>query len=169
MTYRDEFAWEVGDPFLSAAGRLYEGNGFLRSLQANVSAKAPLRGLDSGVGTGEWDFGAGASAFTSLAGTYVFFDLTYWWYGDLPELELADGLSYGVGLSRPVFDAKGSLMVSYFGAEPLIESMDRPASLGFGASYSPRVGRSLSGGVAVGLSESSPDVSVYAGWSLRVR
>ena len=51
----------------------------------------------------------------------------------------------------------------------MIESMERPASIALGVGYSPRLGRSLSGGVAAGLSESSPDLSVYFGWSLTVR
>jgi hypothetical protein len=168
VAYRDDFTWTLGDPFLSASARLHEGSGLVRSVQAQVATKAPLRGLDSGVGTGEWDVGAGASAFASVGGTYAFVDAAYWWYGDLPDLELVDGLSYGVGLSRPILDSRGSVMVSYFGAKSPIASMDAPMSVGLGASYSPRVGRSFSGGVTMGLSESSPDVSVYAGWSVRI-
>lgn len=169
VTYRDEFAWAVGDPFFSASAGVYEGTGFLRSIRTQVSAKAPLRGIDSGVGTGEWDVGLGGSAFASLGGTFVFADVARWWFGDLPDLELRDGLTYGAGLSRSILDSSGSVMVSFFGASPLIESMERPASLALGLSYSPRVGRSLSGGLAAGLSESSPGLSVYAGWSLAVR
>jgi hypothetical protein len=167
VVYRDEFALELGDPFFSTGLRLYEGTGFIRSVQVQGHGKAPVRGLDSGVGTGEWDFGAGASAFASLApGTYAFVDLGYWWYGDLPELELVDGLSYGVGISQAILDSRGSVMLSFLGADPIVDSLARPASLGIGASYSTRPGRMVSGGASVGLSESSPDVSVYVGWSV---
>jgi len=168
VTYRDDFAWALGDPFLSGSARLYEGSGVLRSVLAQVSTKAPLRGLDSGVGTGEWDVGAGGSAFAALGTTYAFVDLAYWWYGDLPELELGDGPSYGVGLSRAV-GSRVSLMASFFGAASPIGSMDSPASVGLGASYIPRLGRSFSAGMAIGLTEASPDVSIYAGWSVRTR
>lgn len=169
VTYQDQFTWSVGDPFLSASTAVYEGTGILRSVRTQVSAKAPLRGIDSGVGTGEWDVGVGGSAFASIGGTFVFADVARWWFGDLPDLELRDGATYGAGVSRSVLDARGSIMVSFFGASPLIESMERPASLALGLSFSPRLGRSLSGGVALGLSESSPDLSVYAGWSLTLR
>lgn len=168
VIYRDAFEWAVGDPYVSTTVTVYEGDGLLRALQAHGSTKAPLRDLDSGVGTGEWDFGAGGSAVASVADTYAFVDLSYWWYGDLPELELQDGLAYGFGLSRSVLDAKGSVMVSFYGSAAPIASMDRPASVGLGLGYTPRLGRSLSGGVVVGLSESSPDLAVYAGWSLRI-
>jgi hypothetical protein len=167
VAYADAFSLEVGDPLLSGALRLYEGTGFVRSVQIQGSSKPPLRGLESGVGTGEWDFGAGASAFASLAtGTYLFADLSYWWYGDLPELELTDGLSYGLGISRAAFDSRGSILVSFLGADTIIETMERPMSLGLGASYSLESGQSVSGGLTFGLTESSPDFSVYAGWSV---
>jgi hypothetical protein len=169
VTYRDEYALELGDPFFTAAARVYEGTGVLRSVQTQLSTKAPLRDLDSGVGTGEWDFGAGGSAFAALGSTYAFIDVGYWWYGDLPHLELADGLTYGIGLSRSLLDSRGSLLASFLGADPAIASMDRPAAVGLGFSYSPRLGRSVSTGVMVGLSEASPDLSVYAGWSMKVR
>jgi hypothetical protein len=59
-------------------------------------------------------------------------------------------------------------MASFSGAHAAIPSMDAPASLGLGFSYMPSLGRSFSTGLTLGLSESSPDFSVYAGWSLTV-
>jgi len=168
VTYRNEFTGEVGDPFFSSAVRVYEGDGVLRSIQARVSTKAPLRDVASGVGTGEWDFGAGGTAFAALGGTFVFADVAYWWYGDMPELELADGLTYGVGISRAFLEGRASIMASFLGAAATIETMESPASVGLGVGYIPRPGRSFSAGLALGLSESSPDLSVYAGWSLGI-
>jgi len=169
ITYRDRFTVEVGDPLFSGSVPLYEGDGVLRSVRTQLSAKAPLRTVDSGVGTGEWDFGIGGSAFAAAGGTFFFVDVGRWWFGDLPDLELRDGVTYGAGVSRALFDARGSLMLSFFGATSLIESMDRPASLALGLSHGAGPGRTVSGGVAVGLSESSPDVSAYLGWSLTLK
>jgi len=166
VTYRDQFTWEVGDPFFSSALRVFEGDGVLRSVQARVSTKAPLRDVDSGVGTGQWDFGAGGTAFAAVGGTFVFADVAYWWYGDMPELELVDGLTYGLGVSRAFHEGRASVMASFLGAAATIETMKSPASVGLGVGYIPSPGRSFSAGLAVGLSESSPDLSVYAGWSL---
>lgn len=168
VTYRNEFSTTLGDPFFTAGMTLREGTGTLRSIRTHVSAKAPVRDVDSGVGTGEWDVGAGASAFTAFGGAYAFVDLSYWWYGDMPGLELADGLSYGVGLSRGILNARGSVMASFYGAHAIIDTMDRPAAIGLGLSYVPTLGRSLSAGLTIGLSEASPDFSVYTGWSLPV-
>ncbi|MGD2047403.1 MAG: hypothetical protein PVF90_02700 [Gemmatimonadota bacterium] len=168
VVYSNELSMAIGDPFFTAGVGLYQGTGVIRSVQARGSTKAPLRGVDSGVGTGEWDFGAGASVFGALGDVYLFGDVSYWWYGDMPGLELVDGIGYGVGVSRSVMGARGSLMASFSGAHAAIPSMDAPASLGLGFSYMPSLGRSFSTGLTLGLSESSPDFSVYAGWSLTV-
>ena len=114
------------------------------------------------------DFGAGGTAFAALGGTFVFADVAYWWYGDMPELELVDGLTYGIGVSRAFHEGRASVMASFLGAAATIETMKSPASLGLGFGYIPRPGRSFSAGLALGLSESSPDLSVYAGWSLGI-
>jgi len=168
VTYSDEFTWSVGDPFLSAGARVFEGSGTLRSIQTRVTVKAPVRDVDSGVGTGQWDTGTGVAAMAALGPTYVFADLSYWWYGDLADLELADGFTYSAGISRSAFGGRGSVMLSFLGSQAVIATMDRPASVGLGVSYLPRLGRSFSSGVTFGLSESSPDFSVYAGWSIRL-
>ena len=67
-----------------------------------------------------------------------------WWFGDLPDREFRDGLMYGAGVSRAIFGTS-SIMVSFFGSSPVIESMERPAPLAVGLSHSSRAGRSLSG------------------------
>lgn len=169
VSYRNTFAWEVGDPFFSTAVRVHEGGGVLRSVQARVATKAPLRDADSGVGTGEWDFGVGGTAFGALGSTFVFVDVAYWWYGDMPGLELVDGPTYGIGVSRSLLGGHASVTASFLGAAATIETMERPASVGLGVGYTPRAGRSLSAGLALGLSESSPDLAVYAGWSVGIR
>jgi hypothetical protein len=99
---------------------------------------------------------------------HVFADVGYWWYGDLMDLELADGLAYSAGLSYGVLAGRGSVMVSFLGSDAVIATMDRPASVALGAGYLPRLGLSLSSGVSVGLSESSPDFSIHGGWSVRL-
>lgn len=166
VVFADQFDWTVGDPFLNAFATVFEGTGFVRSVQVRSAAKVPVRDVDSGVGTGEWDLGVGGSAFVGVGSFYFFGDLAYWWYGDLPELELVDGLAYGAGVSRSFMDARGSVMVSFLGAQKAIETLDAPASLALSLGYLPRIGRSYSIGAAVGLTEASPDFSIYLGWGV---
>lgn len=168
VVFRDSYEVQVGDPLISAGLEAFSGLGLVRSFLLQGSAKAPLRSLESGVGTGAWDFGAGASLVLGRGYTLLFGDVTYWWFGDLPELELAGGLFYSVAVSRAVMDARASLMLTLAGGTSVIDTVDPPLAAGAGFLYSLGDGRSLSLGANVGLTEGSPDFSTYLGWSLRL-
>jgi len=66
-------------------------------------------------------------------------------------------------------EARTSVTVSYFGGSRLIESMQPPRSVAVELGFFRETGRSDSPGLMVGLTESSPDLSLYVGWSLRLR
>jgi hypothetical protein len=168
VTYRDEYTLAVGDPFLSASATIVEDRGILRSLRIQGSGKVPLRDLDSGVGTGAWDGGLGASALTGRGRFFVFADVMYWWFGDLPELEIDDGVTYGTGAMWAHSGGRASLSLSYFAGSRIIDTMDPPRSIGVGFGSIRSTGRSLSAGLLFGLSESAPDLSAYVGWSLDI-
>lgn len=61
VVFRDAYEVQVGDPLMFGCVEAYSGLGPVRSVSVQAAAEAPLRTLESGVGTGEWDFGAGAS------------------------------------------------------------------------------------------------------------
>ena len=166
VVFRDSYEVQVGDPLVSAGFEAFSGLGFVRSLLVQGSTKVPLRTLESGVGTGEWDFGAGTSLVVGRGHTLVFGDVTYWWFGDLPELALAGSLFYSVAVSRSVMDARASIMASMTGSTRIMDTVDAPLSAGVGFLYSLRTGRSVSLGANVGLTEGSPDFSTYVRWSL---
>jgi hypothetical protein len=153
----------VGDPMVSTGLDVYEGTGFVRSLGTRASTKVPLNGLDSGVGTGEWDYGVGATGVVGVGPVIAILDLAWWWYGDLPDLELRDGPSWGAGLALPVSRALwGSVMAS--GAGRVVETADAPLSLAVGLSRSRPGTGSLSLTAGIGLSETAPDFTLSLGW-----
>lgn len=166
VVFRDAYALEVGDPSLRLGYDAYSGFGFVRSLSLSLGAKAPLRGLESGVGTGEWDVGAGASIAMGVGSTWFFLDGAHWWFGDLPELELQDGVLYSAGVSRLFGDSGTSLLASISGSSRIVPTAAAPLSASLGLSRFLERGRSLSFGVTAGLSEASSDLSAYFGWSL---
>lgn len=168
VVFRDQYEVQVGDPLLSAAFEVFQGTGLVRSVSIQGAAKAPLRSLESGVGTGEWDFGGGGSLVLGSGLTLALIDASYWSFGDLPELALGGSLLYSVGVSRAVMDARGSVLVSVSGATRIIDTEDPPLSAGVGFLISSGSGKMLSLGASAGLTEASPDVSVYVGWSLRL-
>lgn len=168
VVFRDAYALEVGDPSLRMGYDAYSGFGFVRSVSLSLGAKAPLRGLDSGVGTGEWDVGAGASVAMGVGSTWFFLDGAHWWFGDLPELELQDGVLYSAGVSRLFGESGTSLLASISGSSRIVPTAAAPLSVSLGLSRFLERGRSLSLGLTAGLSEASSDLSAYFGWSLPV-
>lgn len=157
----------VGDPTFGAAFDLYEGRGSLRSFGVSAWTKAPIASVESGVGTGAWDYAAGASFSMSVGDVLVFGDATYWVLGDMDALELKDALFYSAAIGRRI-GGDWSLLASLSASSRVVASLEPPAS--FGVSLSRAVdGRTyFNVGASAGLSESASDFSMYVGWSLRL-
>ncbi|MDY7093009.1 MAG: hypothetical protein SX243_08565 [Acidobacteriota bacterium] len=161
----------VGDPLLRLDWRR-AGDSAGPRFGVYGAVKPPLADEDSGFGTGEWDYGAGLTLANRLGRSLLLADLGYWVYGDLPDLELEDGLSYSLGLGRSWAEGRYSALASIFGATEIIDGAEAPLqasltlnrSLGAGTKAA---ARSLSLTVGAGLSDASPDFSIAAGWRIR--
>lgn len=154
----------VGDPLLTSGLVLHEGDrGFVRGVELTGAAKVPVTDLESGVGTGEWDVGLGAVAVLAVGRVLAYLDGAYWWYGDLPGLELRDGPSWAAGLSVPV-GGRVWAMAMAARTSRILEGVDPGMSGSLGFAYRLSRAWSLSLLVGTGFSESSPDLMVSAGW-----
>lgn len=155
----------LSDPLVSGGVDVYRGWGFVRAIELNAAVKPPLRTLDSGAGTGEWDYSAGAGLTFAAGRALLFVDASWWWYGDLPEMELLDGISWGAGAGVPVGE-RWAFMASVAGAERVIATVEPYAAASLLGSRSFGDRASLNAGIGVGFTEASPDVSVFLGWRL---
>ena len=154
----------VGDPVARGTFTPYQGFGTLRFVDVQAMAKAPVADPASGVGTGQWDVGAGLSAGLGLGQTFVFGDVAVWSPGDLPDLALNEYASVSVGVGRPLSEDWSAIAsVSY--STPVIDGISPPASVGGGISYRIGEGGSLNAGASYGLTDATPDFSFYLGWS----
>lgn len=168
IVFDDEFRTHLADPTISVGAQLYSGFGGVRSVRVDGRASVPINDLDSGVGTGEWDYALGASAVFGVRRVLFFGDASYWWFGDLPELELQDGLSYGVGLGVPLWEGRASALFTFSGMTETIATVTPPRSLGVSMGWSVRDRGFLTLGAGAGLSESSSDFFAQLGWSVRL-
>jgi hypothetical protein len=168
VRFSEAYRVRAGDPFARVGGELVSAPGHLRSVRVSAGAKIPATDLDGGVGTGEWDYTIGASATARVGPVFVLGDLSYWWLGDLPELELRDGLSYGLSGAVGVLADRGTLMASLSGAQRVVQTLDPPLSFGAALGYWLDGPWSVNGGLSVGLTESASDLSLFVGWSRRL-
>ena len=160
-----DYSASVGDPVLGLGGEVFQGLGVVRSLRVDARVKAPMTDLGQGSGTGQWDYGAGGSLTVGFGDVLAYADATYWWIGDLADLELLDRLSYGVGIALPVADGSGSILLGVSGASKTIPSADVPLSLDGSWGMAVRERGFLTVGLSIGVTESTPDLSVQAGFS----
>lgn len=160
-----DYETQIADPMVTGSVEVYRGDGAVRSLELEGFAKVPVADLDSGVGTGEWDYGAGTAVALAAGRTLVFGDLSYWRYGDLPDLELKDGLSFGAGIGRPIGD-RWSVLASVSGSQEIIEGVDPYAAVTLAGGYLVGSAHSVNVGIGFGLTESAADVSLYMGWNV---
>ncbi len=161
-------AVNVGDPFFSGGLDLYRGTGWVRSMSVQAFAKAPIASVSSGVSTGQWDYGGGASISLGSGQTFLFGDASYWVLGDMPTLQLMDNVVYGVGLGRASDDGKWSVIGSLSGSSEIIRNVTPPASAGLSVGYRQSTWQSLTFGVHVGLTESASQFSASIGWRVRL-
>lgn len=153
----------VADPLLGAAFEVRTGSGTIRSVELLASVKPPVANLESGVGTEAWDAGVGMSVVLGRGRILVFSGLTYWWNGDMPNLELRDGVTWDIGAGVPVHE-RVSVLVDLWGGARVIDNVEPPVSLSTTMSLRLSDSSSLGAGLAVGLSESTPDVSISLSW-----
>jgi hypothetical protein len=157
-----EFRTALGDPLASLSFRVTEGR--LATFSLGLGAKIPVADT-GGFGTGRWDVGASASlSLTAAPRTVVGLDLSYWHLGDLATLDFRDPVAAGVGISRLFGSGWGAMLTGSLSTTALA-GFAGPASVGGGVT---RFGRRSAWGVnlAVGLSETSPDLSGGLTWRI---
>jgi len=136
------------------------------SVLASLGAKLPLNDTTN-FGTGEWDVG-GSLSLSHGVNTSVLLgvDFSYWRFGDLPELDLRDGIMGSASvayLGTTGWGGSASLMGARSIVEGFADSYIASASLtrlaGIGA---------VSMNLAMGLSEMAPDFTAGLSWRVTV-
>jgi hypothetical protein len=154
----------LGDPTMQVAWRAVDRG--RTGVTASVLAKAPVADTAT-FGTGEWDVGAGVAVNRWIGRSVVVgLDATYWHLGDMPTLAFQDPVSgtasmtyYGAG------NWGGGLSLS--ASTSALDGYDGPAWVGAHLlRSSDRGGWGLS--AAVGLTETTSDVTVGLTWRVRL-
>ena len=150
----------LGDPMGGATVRLVQRGG--TSVSAGLTVKVPLTDTTA-FGTGAWDAGASASISQIVGPVMLGADVSYWWFGDMPALELRDGPWATVSVSKLfgewLMTAAGSAGTATLpGFEPPISVSASVGRLGGSALWSLTA--------SVGVTETVADFSLAAGWRI---
>ena len=154
----------IGDPVARAEIALWPADRATTRVSIVASAKAPLAGVNHGFSTGEWDAGGGISASTTIGGTMLFSDATYWALGNPAGASLRNVVAYSVAVGRPLPGYRWSVLGSVTGASSYWPGVDAPAQAGVGVGYLLESGSSVNALGAFGLTRTAPTVSVGLGW-----
>ncbi|HKJ30365.1 MAG TPA: transporter [Balneolales bacterium] len=158
----------VGDPLIHLGISIFEQTAISPSFHIGASVKPPVASYDKGYGTGEWDYSAGISLSKRFGRTFILTNLDYWIFGDPPDLDLKNALSYGLALGNMLRSGKVGLLASLSGYTRIIQDVAPPTYLGLGLSYYITKKTSLNTNMSFGLSESTPDFTLSIGWRLGI-
>lgn len=156
----------LGDLTLTAGYVLLPEGDRLPALRPLLYLKFPTADEDEGLGTGEFDIGAGVGAVKWFGRWYTFAEGRYIWQGSNAELGLEDYATLegetGYRLSANFFPA-----VALWWSSPPANGSPDLADLRLKGIYSGETGVSIEGYLGTGLSEASADL--LAGLSLFYR
>jgi len=154
----------LGDPTMQVAWHAVDRGGI--RVTASVLAKAPVADTAT-FGTGEWDAGAGLAVSRRIGSSLVVgLDATYWHLGEMPTLAFRDPVS---GTASMTYHGPGGWGggLSVSASTTALDGYDGPAWIGAHLLQgSDGGGWGLS--AAVGLTETTPDVSVGLTWRVRL-
>ena len=154
----------LGDPVLRGGISLVSTEA--TSLRVHAVVKPPIATYDDGLGTGEWDGGAGVSLDRALGADRVFGTVEYWRLGDLPELVLNDAAMYQAGYEHVLGSGRWSVLALAQGWTTILDGTDPPVDAGFGVERRLSGSRGVSLTVSFGLTETAPDFTLSFGWRL---
>ena len=154
----------VGDPTMQASWRAIDQGG--TAVTASAFAKAPVADTAT-FGTGEWDVGGGIGIARWFGRSLVLgLDVAYSHLGDMPALDFQNPVA-GTASVTYYSSSDWGLGVSASGSTSALEGYDGPAWIGAHVVRGTGpAGWGLS--AAVGLTETTPDVSVGLTWRVRL-
>lgn len=158
----------VGDPVFRADFIVNQWAATGSSFGLYGAVKPAIADEDNGFGTGEWDYGAGITLSKKVGSALLLADVGYWIFGDLPDFDLEDPLAYSLALGRSLKGGRVSVLGAVSGLTETVDGIDGPLQISFTGSRILRRDRRISLTLAAGLTDTAPDVSLAAGWSVEL-
>ena len=154
-----------GDMTLNASYFILDESELLPHVAVKAGVKFPTADEDKGLGTGEFDYLFGMDMTKNIGGWSLFGGVSYNILGDPDYYDLNNYVSGYVGVSSEVLpNFYASVELDASGAAS--DESDSEFSLGLELGYDFGTPGYLAAGVAKGLSDGSPDFSLYMSYSI---
>ena len=157
----------IGDLILRGRYYLVEEREWVPTIAVTGRLKIPTADSDRGLGTGEFDEGAGLEVNKKLFGQWWgFMDFGYTFIGDPSDVNLRNQWYYDIGVGH---DLTKNLLLSMYYEEyrALIAGLSNPRDLLFALNYKASDLLRFNAATLVGLSDGAPDYGLTGGISWR--
>jgi hypothetical protein len=157
----------IGDLIFRGRYYLVDEREWVPTIAVTGRVKIPTADSSRGLGTGEFDEGAGVEASKKLIGQWRgFADFGYTLIGDPSNLNLRNQWYYDLGVG---YDLTKDLLLSMYYEEyrALIAGLSNPRDLLFAVNYKATDALRLNASTLVGLSDGAPDYGLTGGISWR--
>ena len=157
----------IGDLILRGRYFLVEERDWIPTIAVTGRIKMPTADASRGLGTGEFDEGAGLEVYKKLSGQWWgFMDSGYTLIGDPSDVNLRNQWYYDLGVG---YDLTKNLLLSMYYEEyrALIAGLSNPRDLLFSLNYKASDLLRFNAATLVGLSDGAPDYGLTGGISWR--
>ncbi len=157
----------IGDLIFRGRYYLVDEREWVPTIAVTGRVKIPTADSSRGLGTGEFDEGAGVEVSKKLIGQWRgFADFGYTLIGDPSNLNLRNQWYYDLGVG---YDLTKDLLLSMYYEEyrALIAGLSNPRDLLFAVNYKATDALRLNASTLVGLSDGAPDYGLTGGISWR--
>jgi len=145
----------IGDIIVRAGAVLFPESAGGFTLNGSLAIKLPTADETKGLGTGETDYGAFASAQQRLGAFKLLLTTGYLIIGNPPGLDYQNIFSYGISLSRRF--AVTSVYGSFESRQTVISGYDNPQELSAGFFHALNPDYAIKGHFFFGLNNGGPD------------
>lgn len=157
----------IGDLILRGRYYLVDEREWVPTIAVTGRIKMPTADASRGLGTGEFDEGAGLELYKKLFGQWWgFMDFGYTLIGDPADVNLRNQWYYDLGVG---YDLTKNMLLSMYYEEyqALIAGLSNPRDLRFAINYKANDALRLNASTLIGLSDGAPDYGLTGGISWR--
>ena len=132
------------------------------------AVKPAIASVNSGFGTGRWDYAAGATVTSARQGVLWSADVAYWLLGDVPGLAFRNPLAYAVSAGRVNRSGRYGFLTSVSGTTPILNGVPGAVTVSGGATYHASPSGLLSITASAGITSSAPAMTLAVGWRRQI-